>query len=160
MVTPLACFVLRENLSTTYFFDCVVVRRAWEMISQLIGVKTGDTFESVARLWLYNKKIWCHKYYYFSSLLESLEAKECYLCPDNSCLAGMKMLWQRVLLMLRCWKLLIPLKMAAGFDSVLASMEKMVWSKEQIMWRPLGASGAGHDSDGFRRSASVQFQTP
>jgi hypothetical protein len=70
----------------------------------------------------------------------------------------MKMLWQRVLPMLRCWKILIPLKMAAGFDGALASMEKMVWAQEQIMWMPMGASGAGHDSDGGRQSALVQFQ--
>jgi hypothetical protein len=50
--------------------------------------------------------------------------------------------------------------MDAGFDSALASMEKMASTQEQIKWVPLGVSGAGHDSGGDQRPVPVQFQPP
>jgi hypothetical protein len=33
-----------------------VARRAWELVSQAIGVQVGSDFESIAKLWLCNKK--------------------------------------------------------------------------------------------------------
>jgi hypothetical protein len=35
---------------------CVVARRVWEEISQIIGFEIGPNFESVARCWLCNNK--------------------------------------------------------------------------------------------------------
>jgi hypothetical protein len=55
------------------------------MISQLTRVKTGDNFESVARLWLCNKKYGVINTI-TSAVCWSLEAKECYLFP-GCCLA-------------------------------------------------------------------------
>jgi hypothetical protein len=69
------CFLTRDNLEKRQhlddtkclfcteresihqlFFDCVVARRAWELVSQAIGVQVGSDFESIAKLWLCNKK--------------------------------------------------------------------------------------------------------
>jgi hypothetical protein len=38
----------------------------------------------------------------------------------------MKQLWFIVLPMIRCWSVLVPLKMATGFESAPSSMEKLV----------------------------------
>jgi hypothetical protein len=38
------------------FFDCVMARRISELVSQAIGVQTGLDFESIAKLWLCNKR--------------------------------------------------------------------------------------------------------
>jgi hypothetical protein len=37
--------------------------------------------------------------------------------------------------MIRSWRVLIPLKMADGFDSVLSSLKTAVWVPEQMQWR-------------------------
>jgi hypothetical protein len=37
-------------------FRCVVAQRAWRVISQILGVETGTDYESVAKMWLCNKK--------------------------------------------------------------------------------------------------------
>jgi hypothetical protein len=37
--------------------------------------------------------------------------------------------------MIRSWRVLIPLKMADGFDSVLSSLKTTVWVPEQMQWR-------------------------
>jgi hypothetical protein len=39
---------------------------------------------------------------------------------------GMKALWGRVVPMLRCWKILVPLKLEAGYESVMSSLEKVL----------------------------------
>jgi hypothetical protein len=39
------------------FFDCVVAKRAWEMISVVFGIETGRDYYSIAKMWLCNKKI-------------------------------------------------------------------------------------------------------
>jgi hypothetical protein len=49
-------------------------------------VQTGNNFESVAKLWLCNKKNWCYQCDHFSSVLEYLETKKLYLFP-GCCLA-------------------------------------------------------------------------
>jgi hypothetical protein len=50
----LACFVKREI--THLFFDCVVEKRAWECISGVIGREIGANYESIAMMWLCNKR--------------------------------------------------------------------------------------------------------
>jgi hypothetical protein len=71
----------------------------------------------------------------------------------------MKLLWRRVLpIFLENPE--PPLRMAAGFDDAVASLEKIVWKPEQILWAQLGASGAGRDADGSQQAVRVQFQPP
>jgi hypothetical protein len=45
---------------------------------------------------------------------------------------GMKVLWQRVVPMLRCWKVLIPLKLDVGYESVISSLEKVLRAPEVL----------------------------
>ena len=48
--------VVRKNLSTTFFFECCVAKLVWDYISELLGLRIGHDFESVARFLLANKK--------------------------------------------------------------------------------------------------------
>jgi hypothetical protein len=38
------------------FFDCVVARQAWQLVSAVVGFSVRSDYESMARLWLCNKK--------------------------------------------------------------------------------------------------------
>jgi hypothetical protein len=42
------------------------------------------------------------------------------------------MLWKRVLPMLRSCRILVPLRLAIGFNTAISSLEKVAWSPEQI----------------------------
>jgi hypothetical protein len=44
----------------------------------------------------------------------------------------MKLLWQRVLPMVRCWRVLVPLKLMDGFDSAISSLEGLMMQLEAI----------------------------
>jgi hypothetical protein len=37
-------------------FGCVVSGKAWRMISDVLGIKMGKNYESIAKLWLCNKR--------------------------------------------------------------------------------------------------------
>jgi hypothetical protein len=45
---------------------------------------------------------------------------------------GMKSLWCVVLPMLRCWRIMVPLKMIVGFDDAFNLMEILVRRPEHI----------------------------
>jgi hypothetical protein len=56
-VSDPTCLLCNELESVTHlFFECCVARLIWRLISGLLGVNLGDSFESVACLWLANKK--------------------------------------------------------------------------------------------------------
>jgi hypothetical protein len=51
------CLLCSENESIVHlFFDCCVATNVWHYISDLLNVNLGKDFESVASLWLANKK--------------------------------------------------------------------------------------------------------
>jgi hypothetical protein len=116
------------------FFDCVVAKRAWEMISVVFGIETGRDYDSIAKMWLCNKKNWSLQYVYFSYLLGPLEIEKFTLLPGVAW-TGMQALWQMVLPMLRSWRVLVQLKGLDGFDRALAALEKMAYAPEPLPWR-------------------------
>jgi hypothetical protein len=49
-------FYSEKEIVSHLFYDCVVAKRAWNLIFESIGLQVGSSFESVAILWLCNKK--------------------------------------------------------------------------------------------------------
>jgi hypothetical protein len=81
----------------------VVARRAWELVSQVIGVQTGSDFESIAKMWLCNK---------IFGVINIVTSAVCWgiwklrnlICFQRDAWLGMQMLWKQVLPMLRSWE--------------------------------------------------------
>jgi hypothetical protein len=102
----------------------VVARRAWELVSQVIGVQTGSDFESIAKMWLCNKNF---------GVINIVTSAVCWgiwklrnlICFQRDAWLGMQMLWKRVLPMLRSWRILVPLRLAVGFDNAISLLEKI-----------------------------------
>jgi hypothetical protein len=40
----------------TCYFECIVAKRIWSLISEAVGFKIGSSFESLANSWLCNKR--------------------------------------------------------------------------------------------------------
>jgi hypothetical protein len=49
-------FCGEEEFVSHLFFGCVVAKRAWEVLSVVLGVQVGANYESMTKLWLCNKK--------------------------------------------------------------------------------------------------------
>jgi hypothetical protein len=51
-----SCIFCSEESIHHLFFDCVVAKKAWELVPHVTGVRIGVNFESLAGFWLCNKK--------------------------------------------------------------------------------------------------------
>jgi hypothetical protein len=53
----MSCLFCSESESASHlFFNCCVAKYAWETLSEILNFWTRQDFESVAKLWLQNKK--------------------------------------------------------------------------------------------------------
>jgi hypothetical protein len=117
------------------FFDCIVAKRAWTVISRIIGMQVGESYESIAKLWL------CNKIFGITNMVTSTVCWSIWklrnaICFQDTPWVSMQMLWHRVLPMLRCWKILVPIQLMDDFDSVVASLERMMMEPELIELKP------------------------
>jgi hypothetical protein len=51
-------FCAEKEIVCHLIFECVVTRKAWEIVSEVVGVRLGYDYESIAKLWLCKYKIW------------------------------------------------------------------------------------------------------
>jgi hypothetical protein len=113
------------------FFECVVARQAWQLVSKVAGFSVGADYESMARLWLCNKKFGGVNII-SSAVCWALWKLRNTLCFQDVPWRNMKHVWNLVLPMLRCWSVLVPLKLAAGFEDVRTSLERLAMRPLQI----------------------------
>jgi hypothetical protein len=128
------CLLLTDRESIHHlFFECVVARKAWELVSQVIGVQTGSDFESIAKLWLCNKNFGVINIVTSTVICWGIWKLRNLICFQGDAWLGMQMLWKQVLIILRSWRILVPLRLAVGFDTAISLLEKIAWRPEQIM---------------------------
>lgn len=53
---PHASSVVRRNTIFDLFFESCMATNVWSVISELLGQKLGDNFESIARFWIANRR--------------------------------------------------------------------------------------------------------
>jgi hypothetical protein len=104
------------------FYGCVVAKRAWQLVSKSIGFKVGVDYESIAKLWLCNKKFGVINMF-TSAVSWCLWKLRNDVHFQGVAWIGMKLLWDQVMPMLQCWKSLVRVKMVDGFDNTISSLE-------------------------------------
>jgi hypothetical protein len=56
-VDDTSCLFRSEPESISHmFFECVVARKTWVMVSSVLGVESESNYENLAKYWLCNKK--------------------------------------------------------------------------------------------------------
>jgi hypothetical protein len=129
-ITHLVFSALKKSVHHL-FFGYVVAQRAWRVISQILGVETGTDYESVAKMWLCNKK------YGVINIVTSAVCWSIWMLRNaiifqEVAWVGMKLLWEIIVPMLRCWRVLVPLVMEPGYKSVNSQLEKVLMMPEMI----------------------------
>jgi hypothetical protein len=141
-VEDVTCLFCNESESIAHlFFECVVAKQAWLMLAEVIGFNVGLDYETMATCWLCNTKY---------GVVNMLSAALCWgiwklrnsLCFQGMSLQSLKHLWMLVLPMLRCWRVLLPLKMMAGFDAAIDNLEMVVLSPLRLGPSQSGGSSA------------------
>jgi hypothetical protein len=57
MNKPECCILCSESETINHlFFDCIVAREIWQIISKFFAIPLGTDYLSIARFWLSNKK--------------------------------------------------------------------------------------------------------
>lgn len=74
----------------------------------------------------------------------------------------MKLLWNWVMPMLQCWKILVPVKMFCAFDSAISSLENLTWKPDMIELMLLegNAQGAPKDDGGQQQPLMLYSYPP
>jgi hypothetical protein len=68
----------------------------------------------------------------------------------------MKKFWHRLVPMLKCWSVLIPVNLMEPFESVLSSLEKVAASPELIAGALLEMMSGAHETGDRTLSAAEQ----
>ena len=61
-------FCSERETSHHLFFECVVAKQVWAIISELLGLEIGSDFESVGSRWLSNKRFLVHNMFSSATL--------------------------------------------------------------------------------------------
>lgn len=93
------------------------------MISDVLGIKMGKNYESIAKLWLCNKRYGVTNIV-TSALCWSVWKLRNILCFQGAPWTGMRTLWQRMVSLLRCWNVLVPLKLMLEFKNACSALKK------------------------------------
>jgi hypothetical protein len=127
------CLFCEEHESVHHlFYECVVAKQAWDVVSEVVGFQIGSDFESMAKCWLCNTKF---------GLVNMLSSAVCWslwkfrnlICFQGVAWCSMRGLWCLVLPMLKCWKVLTPVKALAGLEDVIKCLEARAWRPERLM---------------------------
>jgi hypothetical protein len=106
----------------------------WGCISDLLGVRIGLDFESVAQFWLANKR---HKVLNIvsSAVLWSMWKFRNEMCFQGRKWKGMKDMLFKIARMLRRWMSLLQQEMGSRIEEVIVQLEVKASFPPQLMWR-------------------------
>jgi hypothetical protein len=87
------CLFCGEEESIKHlFFDCVVAKKIWEEISEILGFEIGRDYEAVAKCWLCNKRFGAVNVV-TSTICWCICKVRNLLCFQDVAWLGMKMVW-------------------------------------------------------------------
>jgi hypothetical protein len=127
-------------------FHCVVVKRAWDLVSEVLGSHLISDYESLAKLWLCNKKHGVLNIVCSAVCWGLWKLRNC-LCFQGLMWTDIQLLWVRVLPILRSWRILMPLQMADCFEATILALERGAMLPERIQLGPVVNDGAGSNKE-------------
>lgn len=126
------CLFCSENESVVHlFFECVVAKRLWSELSVLLNIDIGRNFESVAKWWLCNKN---HRIdnIFSSAVLWGLWKMRNSICFQHVHWRSVPAVWQRILTLLKSWKILCPAGDLDQFSQLVKNLEEMIRRPEVL----------------------------
>lgn len=120
----------KKNIYTHLFFQCCVAKNVWEIFSGLLNLKIGEDFESVASLWIANKK-----HIISSVILWVLWKLRNSVCFQGVLWSGMKNVFAIIGRMLRRWLAMFKLDVQEKVEMIIQQVEFEASSAPLIRWR-------------------------
>jgi len=133
-VTDATCLFCNEKESISHvFFECCVAMHVWKFVSILLDRNVGFDFESVASLWITNKKYMvCN--IVTSAVLWVIWKLRNSLCFQGVPWSGMKKVFAMAGRMLRSWLPMYKADVQERVKRLVRSLEIEASSAPQIEW--------------------------
>jgi len=132
-VDDASCLFCVENESCQHlFFGCVVARRCWSVVAELLGIQVGGDIVSVGQLWLSEEKYSVINMI-TSAVLWSIWKLRNELCFQRSGWKSMEVLFYKILGLLQNWIVLCPVNKRKRLDGFL---EELKTAAKRIYWLP------------------------
>ena len=134
-VEDASCVFCSEPESCSHlFFDCFVAKLIWPIISDIIGVQVGVSFESVARWWISEKR---------NSLINTVCTAVLWaiwklrneICFQGKVWPGVHDIWRRVASDLELWKILSSDAVSELLSRNAQLLNKMRGDVLRIAWK-------------------------
>ena len=141
-VSDPTCLLCNEMESVTHlFFECCVAKLVWSSISDLLGVNLGESFESVAHLWLANKR---HELtnVFSSSVIWSIWKLRNEICFQGVPWTGIRRLLLMVVKMTRRWVPMLKQELGRQVEELTDRLEKEALLPRRIEWNTQGESSS------------------
>lgn len=107
------------------FFECVVVRIMWKIVSDIVQVKIGESYESMAGFWLSNKKFTVLNMI-SSAVLWSVWKMRNSMWFQQVQWREMNQVWRHIVNMLRSWKILCSEAKVQELERYVGELQKMI----------------------------------
>jgi hypothetical protein len=118
-----SCLFCNEHESAKHlFFECVVAKSIWDVVSDIFKLSNANSFESVARWWLSDNKNSVLNIF-SSDTLWTLWSVRNEICFQELRWPGVKELLRRLRYTIRSWHLLCPDKHSALLDANLLLLD-------------------------------------
>jgi hypothetical protein len=162
---PTCLFCSKQEFICHLFFECIVAVSVWRLIYEILDVDIGRDYESMAKLWIANKKHLITNVV-SSATLWSLWKLRNELCFQGVVWIGMRMVLVRVSRMLRGWLPLYKKEAGKQLESLIVKLEESSRHPALLTWRQeiVGASSSQLDqldaqSSTSARSSSVVLES-
>jgi hypothetical protein len=156
-VDDLSCLFCSETESISHlFFECCVAKVFWQTISEITNVKLGSDFESVAKLWINQKRHGVTNVCAAAGFLSLWKLRN-ELCFQEIGWTGMDKLLRRCARMMREWRVLNNLEDAAKLETWASELERRSFLPPRLDWcqRPPRQDYTNHPDSGVGGERSV-----
>ena len=103
----LVCFAQRLKLSIIYFFNCVVAKQLWSILSEIFNRQVGTNFVSVVTMWISNRKFIVENIFCAAALWGLWKLRN-NLCFQGTLWVDVRVLIMKVTAMLQNWSSMCP----------------------------------------------------
>ncbi|PNT70933.1 hypothetical protein BRADI_2g20066v3, partial [Brachypodium distachyon] len=131
---PTCVFCGEQESISHLFFDCVVSKLTWNLISDILGITIGSDFESVGRWWISTNRHAAHDIV-STAILWTIWPYRNAICFQGKQWRNAQELWNGAIAPCRKWKILCREKCSLELEQFIRAMERRQSELLRIAWR-------------------------
>jgi hypothetical protein len=124
-----SCLFCTENETVHHlFFECVVVRQCWKVISDIVAVNVESDLAAIGQYWLSNKR------HSLLNIITSAVLWSIWKLRNELCFQKVGLLFYKIAGLLQNWEILCPLEKKAQLQSYVKKIREAAMMIFCIPW--------------------------